>query len=91
VWRRHRGIEAYAHRVLVNTSISWWRRGWRRERPTEFPPEQAAPDRLDEQLGRDVLWRHVKALPARQRAVLVCVSMRTCLSFPFNLGGGLVQ
>ena len=73
-WKRLGEIEAvepYARRVLVNTATSWWRRRWHGERPTEVLPERAAPDRLDEQLDRDVLWRHVKALPARQRAVLV--------------------
>ena len=73
-WKRLGQIEAiepYARRVLVNTATSWWRRRWHGERPTEFLPERAAPDRLDEQLDRDALWRHVKALPARQRAVLV--------------------
>jgi RNA polymerase sigma-70 factor (sigma-E family) len=73
-WKRLGQIEAvepYARRVLVNTATSWWRRRWHGERPTEFLPERAAPDQLDEQLNRDVLWKHVKALPARQRAVLV--------------------
>ncbi|MDQ7906798.1 SigE family RNA polymerase sigma factor [Phytohabitans sp. ZYX-F-186] len=73
-WKRLGEIEAvepYARRVLVNTATSWWRRRWHGERPTEVLPERAAPDRIDEQLERDALWRHVKALPARQRAVLV--------------------
>jgi RNA polymerase sigma-70 factor (sigma-E family) len=73
-WKRLGEIEAvepYARRVLVNTATSWWRRRWHGEKPTEVLPEQAAPDQLEEQLERDVLWRHVKALPARQRAVLV--------------------
>jgi RNA polymerase sigma-70 factor (sigma-E family) len=73
-WKRLGEIEAvepYARRVLVNTSISWWRRRWHGERPTEVLPERAAPDRVDEQLERDALWQHVKSLPARQRAVLV--------------------
>ncbi|MBV1849221.1 SigE family RNA polymerase sigma factor [Catellatospora tritici] len=73
-WKRLGQIEAvepYARRVLVNTATSWWRRRWHGERPTEFLPERAAPDNLEEQLDRDVLWKHVKALPARQRAVLV--------------------
>jgi RNA polymerase sigma-70 factor (sigma-E family) len=73
-WKRLGEIEAvepYARRVLVNTATSWWRRRWHGEKPTEVLPERAAPDQLDEQLERDVLWRHVKALPARQRAVLV--------------------
>jgi RNA polymerase sigma-70 factor, ECF subfamily len=64
-------VEPYARRVLVNTATSWWRRRWHGERPTESLPEQAGPDLIQEQLERDVLWRHVKALPARQRAVLV--------------------
>lgn len=73
-WKRLGQIEAvepYARRVLVNTATSWWRRRWHGERPTEFLPERAAPDNLEEQLERDVLWKHVKALPVRQRAVLV--------------------
>jgi RNA polymerase sigma-70 factor (sigma-E family) len=64
-------VEAYARRVLVTTATSWWRRRWHGERPTEFMPERAAPDRIDEQLERHMMWRHVQALPARQRAVLV--------------------
>nr|WP_091552404.1 SigE family RNA polymerase sigma factor [Micromonospora pattaloongensis] len=73
-WKRLGAIEAvepYARRVLVNTATSWWRRRWHGERPTEVLPERAAPDRIEEQLERDALWRHVQALPARQRAVLV--------------------
>jgi RNA polymerase sigma-70 factor, ECF subfamily len=73
-WKRLGEIEAvepYARRVLVNTATSWWRRRWHGERPTEVLPERAAPDRIDEQVERDALWRHVQALPARQRAVLV--------------------
>jgi RNA polymerase sigma-70 factor, ECF subfamily len=64
-------VEAYARRVLVTTATSWWRRRWHGERPTEIMPERAAPDRIDEQLERQAMWRHVQALPTRQRAVLV--------------------
>ncbi|WP_433531187.1 SigE family RNA polymerase sigma factor [Micromonospora sp. CA-263727] len=73
-WKRLGGIEAiepYARRVMVNTSTSWWRRRWHGERPTEVLPERAAADEIEQQLDRDVLWRHLRALPARQRAVLV--------------------
>lgn len=73
-WKRHGGIDAvepYARRVLVNTSTSWWRRRWHGERPTEVLPERAAADEIEKQLDRDALWRHLRALPARQRAVLV--------------------
>ncbi|HTJ32491.1 MAG TPA: SigE family RNA polymerase sigma factor [Dactylosporangium sp.] len=73
-WKRLGHIEAvepYARRVLVNTSTSWWRRRWHGERPTEVLPETAAADQLEESLERDAMWRHVRALPNRQRAVLV--------------------
>lgn len=73
-WKRHGGIEAiepYARRVLVNTSTSWWRRRWHGERPTEVLPERPGVDEIEQQLDRDALWRHLSALPARQRAVLV--------------------
>ncbi|MGC4804561.1 SigE family RNA polymerase sigma factor [Micromonospora sp. DT233] len=64
-------IEPYARRVMVNTSTSWWRRRWHGERPTEVLPERAGVDEIERQLDRDVLWRHLRALPSRQRAVLV--------------------
>ncbi|MGN9774455.1 SigE family RNA polymerase sigma factor [Micromonospora sp. H33] len=73
-WKRLGGIEAvepYARRVMINTSTSWWRRRWHGERPTEVLPERAGVDEIEQQLDRDLLWRHLNALPARQRAVLV--------------------
>jgi len=73
-WLRHGGIEAiepYARRVLVNTATSWRRRRWHGERPTEILPERPGPDRHEETVERDLLWRYVRALPVRQRAVLV--------------------
>lgn len=73
-WKRLGRIEAiepYTRRVLVNTATSWWRRRWHGERPTEVLPERPGPDRHEEALERDLLWRHVRALPVRQRAVLV--------------------
>ncbi|MDO3683180.1 SigE family RNA polymerase sigma factor [Micromonospora sp. C28ISP2-4] len=73
-WKRLGGIDAiepYARRVMVNTSTSWWRRRWHGERPTEVLPERAGVDEIEQQLDRDALWRHLQALPARQRAVLV--------------------
>jgi RNA polymerase sigma-70 factor (sigma-E family) len=73
-WKRLGRIEAvepYTRRVLVNTATSWWRRRWHGERPTDVLPESATADGLDERLERDALWRHVRELPTRQRAVLV--------------------
>ena len=73
-WRRLGEIEAvegYTRRVLVTTATSWWRRRWHGERPTAVMPERPAPDAADEHVERHAMWRHVHALPARQRAVLV--------------------
>ncbi|MEV4823980.1 SigE family RNA polymerase sigma factor [Micromonospora sp. NPDC049274] len=73
-WKRLGGIEAvepYARRVMVNTSTSWWRRRWHGERPTEVLPERPGVDEIEQQLDRDLLWRHLRELPSRQRAVLV--------------------
>ena len=73
-WKRLGRIEAvepYTRRVLVNTATSWWRRRWHGERPTDVLPESATADGLEERLERDALWRHVRELPTRQRAVLV--------------------
>jgi RNA polymerase sigma-70 factor (ECF subfamily) len=64
-------VEPYTRKVLVNTATSWWRRRWHGEKPTEVLPERVSPDGLDERLERDALWRYVRTLPARQRAVLV--------------------
>jgi RNA polymerase sigma-70 factor (sigma-E family) len=73
-WKRLGEIEAvepYTRRVLVNTATSWWRRRWHGERPTEVIPERPGPDRHEEAVERDALWQYVRALPPRQRAVLV--------------------
>jgi RNA polymerase sigma-70 factor (ECF subfamily) len=73
-WRRLGEIEAaeaYTRRVLVTTATSWWRRRWHGERPSEVLPEPAVGDATDGWLDRTELWRHVRSLPARQRAVLV--------------------
>lgn len=64
-------VEPYTRRIMVNTATSWWRRRWHGERPTEVLPERAGPDQHEVALQRDLVWRHVRALPARQRAVLV--------------------
>jgi RNA polymerase sigma-70 factor (sigma-E family) len=77
-WRRLErvdSVDAYARRVLVTTATSWWRRRWHGERPTEGLLERragrAVGDPVDEWTDREVMWRQVGALPARQRAVLV--------------------
>ena len=70
-WGRIEGEpERYVRRVLVNTSASWWRRRWHRERPTADLPERRTPDARDAS-GDRYLWDAVGRLPARQRAVVV--------------------
>jgi RNA polymerase sigma-70 factor (sigma-E family) len=73
-WRRMDGIEAvepYTRKVLVNTATSWWRRRWRGERPSARLPERPVPDGADQRAEHDRVWRVIRSLPARQRAVVV--------------------
>jgi RNA polymerase sigma-70 factor (sigma-E family) len=72
-WHRIEGDpEPYVRRIIVNSYASWWRRRWTGELPTEVLPERAHPGDahggVDE---RDRLWRALRQLPRRQRAVLV--------------------
>lgn len=73
-WGRIRdpgAVEAYVRTTLATTATSWWRRRWHGERAADVLPDVAATDGtaiVDEQ---DRLWRHVRTLPPRQRAVLV--------------------
>ena len=66
---------AYVNRMVVNASTSWWRRAARRERPvpTEELPEAtgAAPDASGQLADRDELLTALRALPVKQRTVLV--------------------
>ena len=40
-WRRIEGNpEPYVRRVMVTTAVSWWRRRWTREVPSDRLPEQ---------------------------------------------------
>lgn len=62
---------AYLRRMLTNTFLSARRpKKWRLELLTDALPEhgRAAPPGLEDRL---LLWPHVKALPPRQRAVIV--------------------
>ena len=69
-WKRIDGDpEPYVRRILINASVSWWRKRWTHETPTGFVPEPtpgAGPPAdvhdLMQALGR---------LPRRQRAVMV--------------------
>ena len=69
-WHRIDGDpEPYVRRILINASVSWWRKRWTHETPIGFVPEStpgvgppADVHDLMQALGR---------LPRRQRAVVV--------------------
>lgn len=64
-------VEAYVRRTMSTTATSWWRgRRWR-EHPADDLPDRPDLDRMEPQLERDAMWAQLKALPVRQRAVLV--------------------
>ena len=75
-WRRVRdkgALDAWMRRTLVRTVVDESRRPWRRERSTD---EVVAIDRAVDDPGGDLATRHVlvdglRAVPPRQRAVLV--------------------
>ncbi|HEU5036931.1 MAG TPA: SigE family RNA polymerase sigma factor [Nocardioides sp.] len=78
-WRRISSVdhpEAYVRRMVVNEIIGDRRRGWwRRERPTAEPDQAGAAGRVQSpEVGvadRQAVWAAVRALPVRQRAVIV--------------------
>ncbi|MEZ0579473.1 SigE family RNA polymerase sigma factor [Nocardioides sp. MH1] len=63
------GFEPYVRRVMFTTYVSWWRRKWRGERPTEVLPEAgvSAPDTDT----RNDLVSALAGLPKGQRAIVV--------------------
>ena len=65
----HTSHEAFARRVMVNTYITWWRRRWNGERPTEELPEVATTE-SDSSASLD-LRAALARLPRRQRTVVV--------------------
>ncbi|HSR23973.1 MAG TPA: SigE family RNA polymerase sigma factor [Candidatus Eisenbacteria bacterium] len=70
--REPRVAEAYVRRALVNTATSWWRSGWaRREVQRAALPDAPVAATVDVLAERSALWPHLRALPTRQRAVLV--------------------
>ena len=68
--REPASAEAYVRTILVRRVISWRRRRWRGELPTEHVPEPGTPAE-DGIVERVSLWPQVLRLPERQRAVLV--------------------
>ncbi|MEV6674372.1 SigE family RNA polymerase sigma factor [Streptomyces sp. NPDC051162] len=75
-WERiedHRALDGYVRRALVNTRTSQWRKRKVEEFPYEELPEResAALDPAEQQSLHDVMWRAVRRLPDRQRAMVV--------------------
>ncbi|MFV2116537.1 SigE family RNA polymerase sigma factor [Micromonospora sp. LOL_025] len=71
-WSRlDENVDHYAHRVLTNTFISARRRRSWFERPSAITRDQQGPDQFAAVDDRDLLWRALAQLPARQRAAVV--------------------
>ena len=85
-WRRLRrddAYEAYARRVIVNKTISRWRRIGRRERALDElgGPEVDQPDLAETSTNAILAHQLLVSLPARQRAA---VSLRFYDDLPFG-------
>ncbi|MEV4163472.1 SigE family RNA polymerase sigma factor [Nonomuraea dietziae] len=65
--------EAYVRKIIVHVHVSWWRRRWRQsEVSTQSPPDRTVPvDHMGQVDEREIVWRALGRLPARQRAVVV--------------------
>lgn len=64
--------DLYLRRMLVNANRSWWRRRSSRELAVAEVADRPRPDDLSAAVvERDAMWRMVRRLPNRQRAILV--------------------
>lgn len=74
-WRRIRdkgALDAWVRRTLVRAVVDESRRPWRRERATDTVADRPGPgDDQDRLATRHALVAALRAVPARQRAVLV--------------------
>lgn len=74
-WRRWGRLgehpEPYVRQAMLRTFLSWRRRRWTGETPTEELPEVAVDDATSAYDEREQLWRALQRLPRRQRAVIV--------------------
>ena len=74
-WRRWNRLgahpEPYVRQAMLRTFLSWRRRRWTGETPTEELPEVAVDDATSAYDEREQLWRALQRLPRRQRAVIV--------------------
>ncbi|HMS37222.1 MAG TPA: sigma factor, partial [Arachnia sp.] len=65
-----RSFEAYVRTTIYRTFVSWWRRRWTGEVPSEHAADVGAVGEVDGGLRIDVL-RALADLPRTHRAVLV--------------------
>jgi RNA polymerase sigma-70 factor (sigma-E family) len=73
-WPRVRSMEhpaAYARRILVNDSTSWWRRRSSHEQVLDLGEEVTVQGPADATVSHEVAWAAIRRLPPRQRAVVV--------------------
>lgn len=71
-WPRISGDpEPYVRRVLVNTYVSWWRRRWNGEVPSDTLPDRAGTEVHGGSDSRHDLRIALARLPKRQRTVVV--------------------
>jgi RNA polymerase sigma-70 factor (sigma-E family) len=68
-WGRVEDPDPYVRRVLVTTYVTWWRRRWNAEVPTDALPDTAAAS-VDADVRGQVL-DVLRTLPRKQRAVVV--------------------
>lgn len=61
----------YARRVVVNQSMSWWRKRSSHESRLKLNDEPAWDGRVDDIAEHERVWNAVLSLPRRQRAVTV--------------------
>ncbi len=61
----------YARKVVVNQSLSWWRKRSSHESPLKLSDERAWDGRVDDIAEHERVWNAVLSLPRRQRAVMV--------------------
>ncbi|HEV2377505.1 MAG TPA: SigE family RNA polymerase sigma factor [Streptosporangiaceae bacterium] len=73
-WRLHHidDPRAFVRKVMVNSYASWYRRHAGREWVTADPVDHSfVEDHAGRSDDRDAVWRALRVLPARQRAVVV--------------------
>jgi RNA polymerase sigma-70 factor (sigma-E family) len=69
---RQGSVESYVRQTMVHLNISWWRRRWRGEMPSDTMPEPSpGADPMQSADLRHAVGRALADLTPRQRAVIV--------------------